>query len=156
MIIRLEKCRGGKRAFSLVEVVVALLVVTILFIALFTGLSQGFALSAAATETLRANQIVLERIEGIRLVKWSDLNNTSLVPTNFTAAYYPLANGGQSQGVTYTGSVVIADAGLGTSYNGSMRKLTVTVRWVSGNVNRTESMSTFVSRMGLQNYVYNN
>jgi hypothetical protein len=134
----------------------AALVVSILFIALFTGLSQGFGLSAAATETLRANQILLERIEGIRLVKWSDLNNTALVPTSFTASFYPLAGNGEAQGVTYDGAVSITDAGIGTSYNDSMRKLTVTVRWVSGKVTRTETMSTFVSRMGLQNYVYYN
>jgi prepilin-type N-terminal cleavage/methylation domain-containing protein len=152
----LENCRGGKCAFSLVEVLVAVFVVAILFTALFTGLSQGFAVSAAATERLRANQIVLERIEGIRLVKWSDLFNTALVPTNFTTSYNPLGTSGQSQGVTYIGTVTIADPGMGTAYNDSMRKITVTVTWVSGDITRTQTLSTFVSRNGLQNYIYYN
>jgi len=147
---------AGKRAFSLVEVMVATVVVTILFTALFTGLSQGFALSLAATERLRANQIVLERIEGIRLVKWSDLNNTALVPRSFTNYYTPLAVAGQSKGASFIGTVAIDNPGLGTSYNDSVRKVTVTVSWASGAVARTQTLSTLVSRNGLQNYVYNN
>lgn len=156
MIIRLENCRGGKRAFSLVEVVVTVALVAILFIALFTGLSQGFALSASATARLRANQIVLERLEGLRLVKWSDLNNSALVPLSFTNWYYPLASAGETKGAAYVGTVTIGNPSLGTSYNDSVRKITVTVTWVSGNVSRNESLSTLVSRNGLQNYVYYN
>ena len=156
MIIRLENCRGGKVAFSLVEVMVAVIVVTILFTALFTGLSQGFAVSLVTTEKLRANQIVLERIEGIRLVKWSDRNNTALVPLTFTNSYYPSAVAGQSQGVSYIGTVTIANANLGTAYNDDLDKVTVTVTWVSGAITRTQQLSTFISRNGLQNYIYYN
>jgi prepilin-type N-terminal cleavage/methylation domain-containing protein len=156
MIIRLENCRGGKRAFSLVEVIVATFVVAILFTALFIGLSQGFAVSTAATERLRANQIVLERIEGFRLVRWSDLNNTALVPTSFTNYYNPSAPAGQSKGASYIGRVTIATPSLGTSYNDKMKKITVTVTWVTGTITRTETVSTFVSQNGLQNYVYYN
>ena len=156
MIIQLEHYHyhGGKRAFTLVEVIVAVLVVAILFVALFTGMSQGFALSAATTERLRANQIALERIEGMRLIKWSDLNNTTLVPHTFTSSYYPSAATNQSKGVTYSGTVTIANPGLGTSYNDSVKKVTVTVSWVSGLITRSQALSTYVSRNGLQNYVY--
>jgi prepilin-type N-terminal cleavage/methylation domain-containing protein len=155
MIIRSGNCRGGEHAFSLVEVMVAVFVVAVLFTALFTGLSQGVALSASATQRLRANQIALERIEGLRLVKWSDLSNTNLVPLTFTNKYYPSAVG-QAQGISYFGRVTIGNPGLGTSYNDGMRKITVTLSWTSGRTARTETLSTYVSRNGLQNYVYYN
>jgi prepilin-type N-terminal cleavage/methylation domain-containing protein len=155
MIIRLGNCRGGKHAFSLVEVMVAVFVVAVLFTALFTGLSQGIAMSASASERLRANQIALERIEGLRLVKWSDLSNTNLVPLTFTNKYYPSA-AGQAQGISYIGRVTIGNPGLGTSYNDGMRKITVTLSWTSGTTARTETLTTYVSRNGLQNYVYYN
>ena len=154
MLMKFGNFRAGMRAFSLVEVMVAVVVVAILFTALFTGLSQGFAVSKVATEKLRANQIVLERIEGIRLIKWSDLNNTALVPTSFTASYYPSAGSGQSPGVTYTGTVTFANPSLGTSYNDAVTKVTVNVSWVSGAVTRNQSLTTLVSRNGLQNYIF--
>ena len=156
MIIKSENCRGGNSAFSLIEVMMAVVMVAIIFTALFTGLAQGFSLSSAATERLRANQIALERIEGIRLIKWSDLNNTSLVPTNFTASYYPVAGGGQSDGVSYTGTVRITNPNLGTYYNDSIRKVTVMVNWVAGSIARSQTLTTYVSRNGMQNYVYYN
>jgi prepilin-type N-terminal cleavage/methylation domain-containing protein len=153
MILHLANSRIRRRAFTLVEVMVSVVVVAILFVTLFVGLAQGFSLSAAARERLRANQVALERIEGVRLVKWSDLTNTTLVPLAFTAEYAP---GSAGAGVTYTGAVQIVAPNLGTSYAGAMRQITVNVTWSSGQRTFNHSVSTLVARHGMQNYIYEN
>ncbi len=157
MLIESKRTNIHTRAFTLVEVMVAVLVVGILFVALFTGLSQGFAICSASRERLRANQVALERIEGIRLVKWTDLTNTALVPTAFSALYLPSS---QSGSVVYYGTMTIADAPLSgvpvPTYNNDVKKITVNLTWTNGTLVRTHSLATLVSRNGLQNYIYNN
>jgi hypothetical protein len=37
-----------------------------------------------------------------------------------------------------------------------MKKITITVTWASGAVLRNRTLSTYVSRNGLQNYIYAN
>lgn len=155
MLINSKSTNEKNSAFTLVEVMVAVVVVAILFVSLFTGLSQGFAISAASRERLRANQVALERIEGIRLVKWTDLTNTALVPLTFSANYLPA---GQTGSVIYGGKVTIANAPLSPSptYNSDVKKVTVELSWTNGTLVRTHTLSTLVSRHGLQNYIYNN
>jgi hypothetical protein len=43
-----------------------------------------------------------------------------------------------------------------TTYSANMRLITVTLNWTNGNVRRTRSMSTYVSKNGVQNYVFYN
>jgi hypothetical protein len=60
--------------------------------------------------------------------------------------------------VTYTGAVAVASWPFGTTYGSNMRQVTVTIGWTSGRSGttfHTRNMSTYVSMMGLQNYVYN-
>jgi prepilin-type N-terminal cleavage/methylation domain-containing protein len=145
--------RGG---FSLVEVMTGVVVVAILFVSLFVGLAQGFSLSAVARERLRANQIALERIEGIRLVKWDDLTKAHLVPLGFTAEYAP---GSALSGVNYTGTVTMVTptfSGSAPSYAANMKHITVHVTWTSGSRTFNHTVSTLVARSGMQNYIYEN
>lgn len=156
MILRLANSQNRRRAFTLVEVMVAVVVVAIVFVTLFVGLAQGFSLSSAARERLRANQVALERIEGIRLVKWNDLTNTALVPLAFTADYAP---GSANGGVVYNGTITLATPNFGAStpsYVSAMKQIRVDVTWTSGQRTYNHTVSTVVSRHGMQNYIYEN
>jgi type II secretory pathway pseudopilin PulG len=156
MILRLANNQNRRGAFTLVEVMVGVMVVSIIFVTLFVGLAQGFSLSAAARERLRANQIALERLEGIRLVKWADLLNTNLVPQEFTAQYAPESAVG---GVTYKGKVKFEAPNFGAispAYAASVKQITVSVTWTSGVRTFNHTSSTLVSRYGMQNYLYEN
>ncbi len=59
--------RGAEAAYTLAEVIMGAMMVTITFVSLYAGMSTGFAVTKAARENLRATQIMLERMEGIRL-----------------------------------------------------------------------------------------
>src|SRR6185503_7391306 len=95
------------RAFTLVEVIIAVAVMSVMFVSLYLGIAFGFRVTRSERENLRATQIILERMEGIRLYRFDQLSDTNLNPTSFSRTYYPQATGNQSQGITYRGTVTV-------------------------------------------------
>jgi hypothetical protein len=145
-----------KEAYTTVEVVFASAILALLFVSLHLGIAFGFSVSRAERENLRATQIMLERMEGIRLFTFDQLSDTNLNPAFFTKSYYPAAMGGQSPGITYTGRVTVVPnitMDPTTTYSGDMKTVTVQLDWVSSNVHRTRSLTTYAARNGIQNYV---
>ena len=141
-------------AFSLVEVLVAVSIIGVLFVALYSGLTYGYVVIRSARESLRATQILQEKMEVIRLYRWDQVLSNGFIPATFSEPFYTGTNGGGAGGLNYSGTATISTIPLSESYSNDLRQLTVTVRWVSGRVTNNRSMSTFVSRYGLQNYVY--
>jgi prepilin-type N-terminal cleavage/methylation domain-containing protein len=153
-----QKPRLFQLGYTLMEFVMAVALLAIMMVSLYGGISSGFAVVQLARENLRGTQIMLERMEGIRLYNWNQLVYSNMIPGTFTSCYYPLATNGESKGLAYSGSMVITNATLSpaATYSSSMRMITVTLNWTNGNIRRTRSMSTYVSKNGVQNYVYNN
>jgi hypothetical protein len=150
---------GNQRAFTLAEAMIGVAVVVVMFISLYIGISFGFAVTRFDRENLRATQIILERMEGIRLFTFTQVSDTALNPPAFTNYFYPLASGSQSQGTTYFGTMTVEGnitMNPPATYSTNLKKITVTLNWTSGNVPRTRTMSTYVGRHGAQNYIYNN
>lgn len=152
-------------AFTLVETMCAAAIGAIILLALFTGLTSGFNLTQMERENLRATQIALARMEGLRLYAWTSnqLFSPSMLPNTFTDYYYPSGIGGFSSNNTmYTGSVTIANVTLSpsASYSPNMQQIIVKVGWQDTFYGRTNlhvrTFNTFVARYGLQNYVYVN
>jgi len=145
-------------AYTLVEVVMAVFILAIMTISLYGGFSAGFAVVQLARENLRATQIILQKMETVRLYNWSQVLNTNnyLKPT-FTN-YYDPAN---KSGTLYRGFVTTTTPGLsGVTYSNDMRRLTVTLFWTNyqhGSTNlivRSRQMQTYIARYGMQNYLY--
>jgi len=152
------RTRLGYLGHTLMEVVMAVALLAIMMISLYGGISSGFAVVELARENLRGTQIMLERMEGIRLYNWNQLVYSNMIPATFTSYYYPLATNGEAKGLAYAGKMVVTNAALSpaSTYSTDMRLITVTLNWTNGNIRRTRSMSTYVSKNGVQNYVYNN
>ena len=89
-------------AYTLAEVIVCVALVAILFVSLYGGMTSGFAVTQSSRENLRATQIMLEYMEGIRLYNWDQLTASNWIPGNFTNYYYPLAVPGESRGISMT------------------------------------------------------
>jgi len=81
--------------YTTMEVVIAVFIMSIMFISLYAGITFGFGVSRTERENLRATQIILERMEGIRLFRFDQLSDTNLNPLTFSRTYYPQASGGQ-------------------------------------------------------------
>jgi len=146
--------RNGAGAFTLVEAIFAIAMAGIMFLALYSGLAFGLHLVQMVRENTRATQIMVEKMETIRLYTWNQITNAGFVPTNkFTVSYYSV--NGTNAGLTYTGRINIAACPLGTSYSDNMKKVTIRLDWGQlGTTNRTRQMTTYVTRNGLQNYVW--
>jgi len=152
-ILRQLEENAERKAFSLIEVMMAISIVSFLFASLYLGFGQGFAIIQTARENLRATQILQERMETIRLYTWDQLNTAGFVPGTFTATFYPVGDK-TNQGVVYSGTLVLTNATVTESYGSEMKAVYVTLNWQSGNVARQRQMRTMVSHYGLHNYFY--
>jgi len=160
MRINLTQARRYRQqaGVTLIEAIVSMAVFGISFFSLYGGMSMGFAIIGNARENLRATQVMVEKMETIRLYSWDQINAPGFIPGNFTESYFPAgANNNQQgalSGLSYNGTVTIGNGPIGNSYSADMRRVSVAVSWTSGGHSHNRSMSTYVSRHGLQNYIY--
>src|SRR5437867_13356467 len=107
------KSSRSEIAYSFVEVLVGSAVFGLGLVSLLSGIASAFSFTQLAREDLRATQIMLERMETIRLYNWDQINgsNNFVIPTIFTNAYYPPGLSTAS-GIYYTCQVPILPANL--------------------------------------------
>ena len=170
---------GSKSAFSLIEVLIAAAIAAIILVAVFASVSTSFGILTVTRQNLRATQIIVSRLEGLRLEAWDQTNqlsqlfNAGYVPANFVEYFYPLGlNGSTNQGIAYYGTMNVSQLTTAPlqsqvfgntvpSYATNMALVTVSLVWTDsvpglaaqGTVH-TRSMSTLVSEYGIQNYIY--
>ena len=142
------------RAFTIVEVAVSMAIVGIIVLAIYGALSTGISTIRMARENLRATQILLEKMEGMRLYTWEQINSPGFVPSSFIVPYDARATNTNSAGVLYFGRITITNTPNITTYADSMRLVVVTLDWTTGSRPRSRSIQTYVSQAGIQNYIY--
>jgi len=132
-------------------------VMAILIISIYAVLTSGFSVTRFNRENLRATQIMINRLEGLRLYNWSQLAHSNMVPATFTEVYYPLGTNGMS-GTLYSGTVTISNVTQNppSTYGSNMREVTVRLSWTTGSVPHSREMITYVSEYGVQNYLFAN
>jgi prepilin-type N-terminal cleavage/methylation domain-containing protein len=139
-------------AFSLLEVLAAMLICGIVLLSLYAGISAGFAVTQVARENLRATQIMVEKLETIRLYTFDQIAQANFVPSTFTSPYY--AFGTNQSGLVYSGQVTISPAVINASYSNDLKQVDIQLQWTSGGVPRSRQMNTLIARNGLQAYIY--
>jgi prepilin-type N-terminal cleavage/methylation domain-containing protein len=161
----------GRVAFTLIEVIVCTAIIGITFVSLYAGIGSSFSVVNAARENLRANQILVEKLETIRLYSWEQINSNGFIPATFQAPFFPssITNvvGTNSDGtlqttvtniqagnLIYYGTVNIGSAPVSEGYSNTMRLVTVSLSWTNGSVVRAREMQTLVGENGMQNYIY--
>lgn len=156
----LDPTMPAQAAYTLIEVMVGATVMVVIFASVFAILMVGLTITGTTRENLRATQIMLDKMEGLRLYTPTQLTNTTLLVESFTNWFNETGNIGmanvQGNGVQYNGSITIAPVGFSNSYSSNMSQVTVTVNWISGgskSLAHTRSMSTFYASKGLANYV---
>jgi type II secretory pathway pseudopilin PulG len=142
-------------AFTLVETLVATSLAAVILPALYASIAAGFAMLQVTRENLRANQIIVQRMEAIRLAPYKTLLDPTSYPTNYTDYFYP---GGTTNGTAGTAYSVTYNLALPSSlmppgYRTNVTLVTVAASWTSGKAVHTRSMQTYVARYGVQRYV---
>jgi hypothetical protein len=142
-------------AFTIAEVVVAVFVLTIIGVGYYGGLGYGFGVLQTTREDLRATQVMMQKLESIRLCTWSELTNCT-----FTENYNPLTTNSTS-GTIYSGKLVIGPATNlvnSPSYQNNMALVTVGLTWTNYTrgvpLVHSRQMQSQVARYGLQNYIW--
>jgi len=141
--------------------------VGVLFTSLYAGITAGFGALNSARENLRATQVMIDKMETLRLYSWNQVatfgTSTSYIPSTFTESFYPTTTNYSAStvstgsttgsGFTYYGTVEVASAGFTQNYSNSVKLVTITLRWTNGMA-RSQSMSTYTAQYGIQNYIY--
>ena len=170
MRIRL-KCKRGpgperadrcERGYTFAEVLFATGILGFVAISLCVGFNAGFFTIQSTRENLRATQIMLQKLEAIRLFTWSQVGDTNnYLKSTFTEVYDPLGATNNCGGPKYTGTVTASLPAAGEvpeAYRTNMRTLTVSVAWTTYNgakaIKHQREMQTRVARNGMQNYIW--
>jgi hypothetical protein len=148
--MKLKHHARQEAASTLTEVVASVAILAVCAAGLMGALANGFFGMQLARENQRATQILMEEAEMIRLYNWEQINKTGFIPTKFAALYDPQNN----SGATYTGTVAITPVAFSANYATNMRQMTLTLNWTTKGIPRTRTLTTLVSKDGLQNYVY--
>src|SRR5687768_192670 len=144
------------RGFSLVEAVVGMALLGLVCMALFSGLCNSTFSVHLARENLRATQIMTEKLDTIRLYSWKQLTNEVYIKEDFDVALHapdPLSPP-RTKAPVYQGAIYIETAPISEVYGKDIRLVTVELKWKASNLERTRSMSTWVSRYGTYKYIY--
>jgi type II secretory pathway pseudopilin PulG len=152
-----------RKAFTLVEAVVSMLIVGIMVVALYAGLAWCVSSVRIARENLRASQIMVEKMEVIRLLTWEQITEENVLPTTFTAAYVSGGAAGKTAtnnygGLLYYGKITIVppvETQLLGTYTTDLRVINVKVYWTNQGLPHFRQLNSYVSRYGMQNYAVN-
>jgi prepilin-type N-terminal cleavage/methylation domain-containing protein len=152
--MRIQCTQKSETGFTLVEVVMAIALLGVMASGIFGSFRYGFFTLQLARENLRATQILLEKVETLRLYSWDQVNTTNFIPANLPPECYdPQAPTG-ARGTIYNGTVTVAPCTNGSSYSANLRLVTVTLNWTNRDIPHTRSLTTYIAKDGLQNYVY--
>jgi len=152
---RKHAARSG--GFSIIEAIVAMGVVGIVIVSLYAALTMGFRGVEMGREDVRATQIMVRKMDQLGRSSWSQITNSSCIPTTFYEPFNPESATPTNSGpLIYTGTVTLSAFGDGSvSYSNDMRQVTIQLDWTSqSGMARTRSLTTFLARYGLQNYVF--
>ena len=180
-LLKLISRRTARRlhGFTIAEAVVGMGVLGILIMALYAGLSSGFTAVQVGREDMRATQILVKKMDQIRLFNWDQIATNNAIPTAFFEAFNPAdptptnnvtaghgngngnnGNGNGNQGqvipLVFKGTVTMSAFPDNTpAYNSDMRQVTIQIDWqAASGMSRSRSLTTFVSHYGLQNYIF--
>jgi prepilin-type N-terminal cleavage/methylation domain-containing protein len=147
-----------RRAYTLVEVMVAGAVLGIMMVIFFAGIAGGYNIINTFRQDMRATQILTQKTEAVRLCTWSQLNS---LPLSFTDYYYSLGATNTTANTVYKGTISVGAATNipnSVTYYDRVKLITVGVVWTNNLGSRpvvhNRQMQTLVAYYGLVNYIY--
>jgi hypothetical protein len=151
-----------QHGYTFAEVLSATAILGFVSASLYCGLGASFSVVQTTRENVRATQIMLQKVEAIRLFTWSQLGDTTnYLTTDFTEDYDPLGTTNGTSGVKYRCFVSASTPAVGDvadAYRTNMSTVTVSVYWTNyigaKSIVHNRSMQTRVARNGMQNYIW--
>ena len=144
MNLVLHPQRRRYAAFTLIEVAIGMALTGIGIAALYAAISSSFSMMNATRQNLQATQLIIDRLETVRLAGWNNLTNTALLPPTTTTNWDAL-------GITYSIRMDVTQPTF--SYADDMRLVKMTVQWTNANVAQSREVQTYVSKYGIQSFL---
>ena len=150
------------QAYSLIEVLISVVILAIMMLSLYSAFIFGFASIKTNREDLRATQMLVQKLEAIRLCTWTQLSNC---PTTFVDYYDPSGVASNNAGDVYYGTISTTGAATNipntVAYQSQVHLITVSVTWTNyvnnqSPIAHTRQMQTLSAYNGLQNYIFGN
>lgn len=136
--------QSKKSGFTLVEVMVAAFVFSVLMAGVFGALKQGTDLAELSRDETRATQILQSEMEDLRTKNWA-----ALIAFPSSESYSPSGSFVASFGGRYSCVRTITNRGT------NQREVTVSVSW-EDNSGKTHArdFKTWITKGGLSDYYY--
>ncbi len=136
--------RRKSAAFTIVEAAIASSILIVAIVGTLTMASQSFIVTQNVREFSRANQILQQKMEDIRLLSFS---NVQALPSTFSD---PNDTAGK-----YTGAIAVETYRTNPSGAVSAVKVTLRVTWTGrGGKSRNASLVSVFTDSGLNDYIY--
>lgn len=136
--------------FTLAETLVAVMIFSVVSTALCLAISFSMATTRSAQENVRASQIMVDKMEYLRLCTWAQITNDTSIPKTFTEVFDPSSTNGS---MVMSGRISISPVLFNNNFATNMRLVTLSLDWKSKRA-ESRQMQTFVSRDGLERYGY--
>jgi prepilin-type N-terminal cleavage/methylation domain-containing protein len=145
----------ARRGFALVEVVTGMMILGVVLVALYAALASAFSTVNMERDNLRATQILVEKMEIVRMYHWEQFKNPTLWPKFFTAYSDPAGvTNATGRGALFSGRITVAPGPTDVLYGDDMRAVTIDITWKTGNMQRSRQFQSYITKNGLQNYSY--
>jgi prepilin-type N-terminal cleavage/methylation domain-containing protein len=169
MQINRSSARSASAAYTFIEVMVAVAIIGIMTVVLYAGISISFGVIHRTRENLRATQILVQRVETVRLYSWDQLpfnykGTPAWFQTNFVDQYDPIGVTNNGGGAVYHGNIRFTVPPPTTvlpttvSYRTNVALVTVTLRWTNSSgaqlFPHQRTYETLVAKSGMQTYVF--
>src|SRR5258708_7626597 len=104
----LKPFKRTPKAYTLAEVMISIFLISVMMVSLYAGFYSGFAIVKLSRENLRATQIMVQKMEAIRIYNWSQITNSTFLKTSFVDYYDPSGTNNNTAG----GVVIINETGF--------------------------------------------
>lgn len=139
--------KTNQAAFTLIDVMVGMGVLGVVIVSLFASFTFGFNVVKSSRENLQATQILHEKMETIRVYNWNQTTQANFIPKNFKVSI-------SNSPSFFKGTILVTNSNVTETYSDTLRQVIVTVNWTNNNSLRSRSISTFVSKYGMQHYIF--
>jgi prepilin-type N-terminal cleavage/methylation domain-containing protein len=152
------RCRAGhrfRRAFTLVEVVIGMFILGFVVLALYAALGSAFNVAQMSRENLRVTQVLIEKMEIMRLYSWDQITDPGFWPKLFTEHLDPAGvTNGAGGGIEFQGKMWVRPGPNDVEYRDDIKTVTIEVKWQSGGLQRSRQFETYLTKNGLQSYYF--
>jgi len=129
------KRKSKKEGFTLIEVLITILVLTVVLVAVLSTFIYGFNILARMKQTVISTQCAQEELENIRNLTFDEV---LAIESTFTHEHFSLLEDG-------AGVISLEDTSLGDD----IKKLTVSVLWTFRGNPMQKDIVTYITREGI-------